>query len=371
MPAQRMNREEFFAKLAPLDEAGLRKALWNLYWRGSAQVRERIEGEIEPAEKARRKQAANQPRDPGLVLMEVQEFVRLARSGAYMGGDRQVSPRERSRWRVTFRQLATDAQAALRAVDPGEAETALAELIDLACETRSYDYFHSEDPMEAAKFAVSDAVELLWGTLRDRYGFMGFADRAAAQLVRWESRFGWTRSGWGQLSGKETALADVLTRMLTIPDMWSGFAERYLAALDEADRGDVGRRSGIMFSSGSGTGSDWDRKRRRKERAQNLAAWNLVLIDRLDGPETGHLLDKLVAHPALDGPERTLLQAHLAQRRGDRPGAHDLVYKVLEELPGHREAIAFAEETGAPLPPRAAKLLEERSEWDPSLPAPR
>ncbi len=34
MPANRMNREEFFAKLAPLDEAALQKALWNVYWRG-------------------------------------------------------------------------------------------------------------------------------------------------------------------------------------------------------------------------------------------------------------------------------------------------------------------------------------------------
>ena len=99
--------------------------------------------------------------------------------------------------------------------------------------------------MEAARFVVSDAVELLWRTLLDRYGFAGFADRAAPQLIRWESRFGWTRSR-----------------------------------------------------------------------------------------------------------------------------AHKLVYKVLAELPGHREAIAFAEKTKAPLPPGAAKLLEERSKWDPSLPAP-
>lgn len=317
MPAQRMNREEFFAKLAPLDEAGLRKALWNLYWRGSAQVRERIESEIEPAEKARRKEAAKQPPDPGLVLMEVREFVRLARSGAYMGGDRQVLPRERSRWRVTFRQLVTEAQAALRAVDPAPAETALAELIDLACETRTYDYFHSEDPMEAARFVVSDAVELLWGSLRDRYGFAGFAERAAPQLVRWESRYGWTRSGWGQLGQKETALADVLTRMLTVPDMWAGFAERYLAALDEAGRRDGAARNRSWYGAGS------DRIWQRKQRAENLAAWNLELLDRLDGPETGHLLDKLAGHPAFDGPERSLLQAHLAQRRGDaatRPG---------------------------------------------------
>ena len=41
MSPKRMNREEFFAKLSPLDAEQLRKALWNLYWRGSAPLRER------------------------------------------------------------------------------------------------------------------------------------------------------------------------------------------------------------------------------------------------------------------------------------------------------------------------------------------
>ena len=38
-----MNRDEFFAKLAGLDEDRIKKALWNLYRRGPAQLRERIE----------------------------------------------------------------------------------------------------------------------------------------------------------------------------------------------------------------------------------------------------------------------------------------------------------------------------------------
>jgi hypothetical protein len=42
----RMNREQFYAAMADLDEQRLRKALWNLYWRGAAPVRERIEAEI-------------------------------------------------------------------------------------------------------------------------------------------------------------------------------------------------------------------------------------------------------------------------------------------------------------------------------------
>jgi hypothetical protein len=125
-----MNREEFFAKLAPLDEDRLRKVLWNLYWRGPAAMRERIEGELDPVEHARRKQAAAAPPSRGLVLYEVREFAELARAGAYLAGDRRVSPKERTRWRVTFRRLAAGAQAALRAPDPAPGAEALALLID-------------------------------------------------------------------------------------------------------------------------------------------------------------------------------------------------------------------------------------------------
>jgi hypothetical protein len=45
-----MNRDEFFAKLSPLDADQLRKVLWTLYWRGSGPLRERIEDELEPGD---------------------------------------------------------------------------------------------------------------------------------------------------------------------------------------------------------------------------------------------------------------------------------------------------------------------------------
>src|SRR5215831_20745012 len=130
----RMNRDEFFAKLADLDEDRIKKALWNLYWRGPAQLRERIESELDPAQDAVRKRAAAQPPAPGTVLWEVRDFAELARAGAYIAGDRHVSPKERTRWRLTFRRLAADALAALRHEDSGPAEEAVALLIDLACE---------------------------------------------------------------------------------------------------------------------------------------------------------------------------------------------------------------------------------------------
>jgi hypothetical protein len=47
MAQNRMSREEFFAKLAPLDAEQRGKILWNLYWRGTAAARERIEGELD------------------------------------------------------------------------------------------------------------------------------------------------------------------------------------------------------------------------------------------------------------------------------------------------------------------------------------
>lgn len=114
MPQDRLNRDEFYARLAALNEEQLKKALWTLYWRGAAPVRQRIEAEISPLPAARRP-AAPDPPDPARVLERVRSFTELARSGAYIAGDRRVSPKERSRWRVTFRGLADEARHALAA----------------------------------------------------------------------------------------------------------------------------------------------------------------------------------------------------------------------------------------------------------------
>src|SRR6516225_3920700 len=64
----RMNRDEFFAKLADLDEDRIKKALWNLYWRGPVRLRERIQSQLDPVQDAVRKRAAAQPHDPDTVL---------------------------------------------------------------------------------------------------------------------------------------------------------------------------------------------------------------------------------------------------------------------------------------------------------------
>ncbi len=350
MPTNRMNREQFFGQLATFDEQRLKKALWNLYWRGSAAARERIEAEIVPDQHDRGKRRSKEPVDPQQVLGEVEDFVALARSGAYMAGDRRVSPKERTRWRLTFKRLVTDARDGLRAEDAAAAAAALEQLIDLACETRDYDYFRSEDPMEAARFVVSDAVALLWAKLQAHYGFAGFAQRAAPQLIRWESRYGWTRSGWGQVSHKETSLASVLAGMLPAPDMWVGFADRYLDALDQLARDAPATRSRVWQS----TGRDRDR------RAAELAEWHRLLLDRLIGSEAEDRLDRLTRHPALGGPELGFLQAQLAHQRGDVSNARSLMHTALQHLPGHQDFLDLATEIGAPLPPRAQQIIKER-----------
>jgi hypothetical protein len=350
MPIGRMNREQFFGQLATLDEQRLKKALWNLYWRGSAATRERIEAEIDPDQHDRGKRPSNKPADPQQLLAQVGDFVALARSGAYMAGDRRVSPRERTRWRLTFKRLVAAAQDGLHAQDARAAEAAVEQLIDLACETRDYDYFHSEDPMEAAGFVVSDAVALLWAELQAQYGFAGFAERAAPQLIRWESRHGWTRSGWGRVSQKEISLASVLAQMLPAPDMWVGFTDRYLDALDRLAR-DAPARSNHAWRP---TGQDRDR------RTAALAEWHRLLLDRLIGSEAEDRLDRLTRHPALGGPELGFLQAQVAHQRGDVSNARSLVHASLQQLPGHQGFLDFATEIGAP-PPRAQQSIKQRS----------
>ncbi len=357
MPTKRMNREEFYAKLSPLGEDGLSKVLWSLYWRGPAALRERIEAELDPAEQDRRRREAAAPPDADLVLGEVTVFAELARAGAYIAGDRRVSPKERTQWRATFRRLAAGAESALRAEDPGPAEEALALLIDLACETRRIDYFRSEDPMAAAQFVVSGAVALLWETARDRHGFAVFAERAVPQLVRWESRWGWTRRGEGKVSDKEASLASVLARMVHAPEAWTVIADRYLHALDKIAG---------MEAARSSPRRSWDYHDLGwigRERADDLAEWHDLLLDRLDGSEAEDRLDRLASHPALGGPELTFMQARLAHRRGDTDAARKLIRACLEELPGHEEFAGFAIEIGAELPPSARHAADNRARW--------
>jgi hypothetical protein len=353
MRANRMNRDEFYAAVAPHDDARLRKILWTLYWRGSAQLRERIEDELRPPEQPKAKPKKELP-DPDTVLDEVTTFVELAKAGAYMGGDRRVHHTERSKWRHTFRRLVADALAALQAYDPAPAQQAVGRMVDLACDMRGYDYFHSDDPVEAAKFVVSEAVAALWESVLRHGGFAGFAGRVPEQLIRWEARYGWTRRGDGQVAEKETPLAVPLAGLLDTPDMWRTFTESYLEVLDAAGRADP-RRPRTVYGSSSGI------SHRRRERTDDLAAWHEMLLERFAGTPEDHLLDRLVASPTLAGPGLAFLRAQIAERRGDVARAAALVTECLKELPGRQAYQEFALKVGAKLPPRAREMVAERA----------
>ena len=353
-----MDREQFAAATAQLDEAELRKALWTVYWRGTAAVRERIEEILSPAPAADSHRAAPQVPDPHEVLAAVQEFAELVRSGAYLAGNRAVGPKERSQWRFTFRRLLAESRAALAAPDPAAGEAALTEMIDLACQLRDYEYVRSEDPIEAAAVVVSDEIAVLWRHLLDHHGFTGLTARAAGQFLRWETRYGWTRSGWGKISERERRLSDVLAGLLTVPDTWVSFTEHYLTVLDGLVPPPVPARG-----QGKPHRTDHNRRdlaHRVSRRTETMTDWHLMLLDRFAGTPDEALLDRLARHAAFGGPEQTYFQARLAHSRGDLPTAHQLIHQALEQLPGHSGFLAFAHETDAPLPPNASIIAASR-----------
>jgi len=134
---------------------------------------------------------------------------------------------------------------------------------------------------------------------------------------------------------RETSLASVLSELLVVPDLWTEVAGHYLDALDRVAGGGRGQPPG---------------RRSRQQRAEDLSEWNALLVERLAASEHDELLDRLVAHPALAGPELTLLQARLAREHGDLQTARTLVQRCLKSSPGHPQYRAFAEEVGAHLP---------------------
>lgn len=338
-----MNRDEFFAKLAPLDAEQRGKVLWNLYWRGTAAVRERIEGELDPPERERRKIAAAALPDPEFVLMEVRDFVELAESGAYIAGDRRVKPSERTKWRVTFRRLATEAQSALHDTDSGPAEEAMELMIDLACHADGC--FRSDDPLEAAKFVVSQAAYALWRTALDNSGgAAGFAARVLPQFMRWERKHGWSYgTGAGKVREAERPLGEVLASMLSTPEMWDAFADAYLAELDRI----AAAYAPPAVKKNTRAWRDWEhsawhRQQARSEQAGRFASWNAALLEHLDTERAR----RLACHAAFGGAEADFLKAQAARRRGDLDEARALIAKCLKQRGWNGEFTSFAEEVG-------------------------
>jgi hypothetical protein len=337
----RMNRDEFFGRISPLEPAGLRSVLWTLYWRGDAAMRERIETELAVIRHgAAARKAAAPVVDPGQVRLKVQDFVELARSGAYFAGSRAVSPKERTRWRFTFKALADEVQRALRSPEPDEAFPAAEQLIELARDMNDTYYFRSEDPVEAARFVVSEMAAVLWTAVLRRSGFTEFAGSAARQLIRWESRYGWTRYGSGAVATKEELLADVVSGILPSPDAWNSFADAYLRALDgisAATAARTGRKGNGASPSGEAPGS----------RASRLARWHAMVVDRLMGGEREDLVDRLLTHPAISGVETEFVRAQWESRRGNLAAAKRTIQACLRKAPRHAEFLEFAVTIGA------------------------
>jgi hypothetical protein len=154
-------------------------------------------------------------------------------------------------------------------------------------------------------------------------------------------------------------------RMLAVLDMWTVFADHYLDALDQVARTEAANpkpKHPWVFPDADYT---------RRHRADRLAEWHALLLDRLAGSEAEDRLDRLVCHPALGGPELVFLQARLARERDDLEGARKLVEDCLQQLPGHQGFADFAAEVGADLPERARELAEQRSQWEAAIAAGR
>jgi hypothetical protein len=234
----------------------------------------------------------------------------------------------------------------------------MADLVDLACSAKDMDYFHSEDPIEAARFVVSDAAAALWTAMLSRHGLDEFTRRAMPQLIKWESEYGWTRSGYGAVSEKETPLAHILARLLPTPDAWVTCTGHYLEAPDQVATAPRGKaHGGILFGRSSGFDESGYRRRRR---TANLSAWHELLLDRLPDYDAADRLDRLVEHPALGGAELLLLHARRALQTGDLGQARTLTTEALNQLPGHQELLALAAEIGTDLPERAQQVLGAR-----------
>jgi len=144
--------------------------------------------------------------------------------------------------------------------------------------------------------------------------------------------------------------------MLSVPDAWTVFADRYLDALDEITRAGA-RKPASSRSDFSYPDSDFV----RKDRTRDLAEWHAMLLERLAGSEAEDRLDRLVGHPALGGPELTFVRARLAELRGDAGTARDLAQECLQRLPGHQGFAVLAVRVGAELPAFTRDKLAEQA----------
>ena len=68
-------------------------------------------------------------------------------------------------------------------------------------------------------------------------------------------------------------------------------------------------------------------------------------------------VSRRVAHASLTGSDLVFLQARLAESRGDRDEARRPASECRDDMPGHRDYLAFALKTDAPIPSRVKNGL--------------
>jgi hypothetical protein len=216
------------------------------------------------------------------------------------------------------------------------------------------DYVHSEDPLAAARFVVSDVVADLWAGIVRRCGMAVFVERAMAQLVRWEREYGWTRCGYGAVAEQEVTLASVIAGLLPDPDSWIACADAYLVQLD---------RLAPPARAGRGGSSSYARvDYARARRGDDLTVWHSMLLERLPDYEAADRLVRIAEHPALASTRSDIVafQAKVALLGGDTERARALIGAGLVELPGHQEFHRLAAEIGAELPENARRVIASR-----------
>ena len=242
-----------------------------------------------------------------------------------MYGDRRVHRTERSKWRLTFRRLVADALSALQADNPGSAQQAIAEMVDLACEMKGYDYFHSDDPVEPRSSCLGPPA-------RSRCSVMT-ASRCSPGARRSSSS-----AGRRTAAGRDGATVGCRKRKQPCACRSPSYSPRRTCGGRSSSSTWTRwtRPDGPTRSDPAPYGSFDETRFRRHERAKDLAAWHGMLLDRFAGTPEDELLDRLAASPALAGPELTFLRARIAERRGAVGQAATLVTESLKELPGHR-----------------------------------
>lgn len=331
-----MDKVAFLEKIGGRSSEELRTLLWTAYWRGTAAARERIEALLNPQE-AIQKRETNAWVDPEECLQEVERFVTRARDGDYLRGARDLGRKEVSGWRLTFRRLFNDSTRILQQPDTADDARSLVYLLEFTHDLKDWVYFRTEDPVEAAKIVFSDRVEALWISRIEQAGFGAFLTEAPAQLIRWENPWGWT-CYQGATSEKERSLTQVLIRLLPGADALVAFARGYLAALGALSPRDAPPQKQKLL--GSNIHDEWDKA--CGCRANRLDHWHHLLMERLVDSGDVALLERILAHPALNGPETWHILARLRIQQGKREEAQALVQKALKRLPGAQAIKATA-----------------------------